>query len=106
MADLNITINGIPTVLTDTGAGYNIDLTTSAGRAFLRTELQELRAVKGEKGTDRDAAELGRLKSIARRDAFVDAKNVAIAEITAINLRINDVVAFLQGQGDDTTEDP
>ena len=102
MADITIAINGVETVLTDTGSGFNIDLSTSEGRAFLREELAQIREQKDVLVAERDTAELGRVKSIAQRDGYIDAKGAAIVSIDALNIRIDEIVAFLQGEGDPT----
>lgn len=103
MADILTTINGEPTTLIDNGDGtYRIDLGTSDARKFVRGELQQLRAEKQEAIEDRDNANRARQEAIAVRDLAIaerDALNVRIAEI---NTNIDELVAWLQSQGDPT----
>lgn len=101
--DIVTSINGVAVTLTDNGDGtYNIDLTTSQGRGFIRAELQQLREDKDVLVRDRDLAELRRARHVAARDSEVVAKSAAAASIDEVNIRIAELVAFLQGQGDDT----
>jgi len=102
MADINITINGVVTTLSDDGDGtFSIDLATAQARQFLRAERDELKARKATLQEERDGHTTNRDLAIARRDSFTAARNAAIAEIDTINLRIDEIRNFLTSVGDD-----
>jgi hypothetical protein len=102
MADVTTNINGQQVTLTDNGDGtYRIDLSTQAARAFIRDgELQQLRDERDAKVIERNQAVANIQKALAQRDGYIAQRDALNAEITALNTNIQELVAWLQGQGD------
>lgn len=102
MANVTTKIAGQDVTLIDNGDGtYRIDLNTFQARRFIREgELAQLRAERDEKIAQRDLAAFLRDNYNASRLEQVAVRDALVAEIAEINTNIDELVAWLQGQGD------
>lgn len=102
MADINVTISGIPVVLTDDLDGsYSIDLSTQQARQFMRAERDALKADRATQLFIRDRAAFERDTAIDSRDVAIAKRDAAVAEATLLLARIDEIRAFLAAVGDD-----
>lgn len=102
MADITTELNGQPVTLIDNGDGtYRIDLGTSDARKFIRLgELEELRGDRDQQKALITLYSDSRDHHTAEKDRYAALRLTAVAERDAINLRIDELVAWLESVGD------